>query len=192
MSVARGRSYGVNATLLAAVGLAVGLAGTAQGGPSAQCFGREVGLFGSPDPDAIAGTPGGDVIATFEGADQALGDPSAPGGRDHICLGRGDNFGTDGTGDRDHIAGANGSDGFAGGAGDDVLRGGPAPDFIDTVADPGRNGADDVRSGGGGDKVDEFGDGKKDEIDCGPGEDQAFVDRRDLIRRCETVFHEPS
>ena len=43
--------------------------------------------------------------------------------------------------------------------------------------------------GDGDDTVHAFGGGKRDRVDCGPGNDVAFVDRGEHAANCETVRH---
>ena len=62
-----------------------------------------------------------------------------------------------------------------GGPGNDELR----PD----------TGPDQVFGGDGDDTIHAFGGGKHDRIDCGPGNDTAFVDRGDSTVNCEAVRH---
>jgi Ca2+-binding RTX toxin-like protein len=52
-------------------------------------------------------------------------------------------------------------------------------------------GKDRVFGGDGDDVIHAFGGGKRDRIDCGPGNDTAFVDRRERKRtvNCEAVRH---
>lgn len=65
--------------------------------------------------------------------------------------------------------------------GSDSLYGGADADLID----PG-NGDDYVSAGAGDDRVRAL-DGDRDVIDCGPGQDIAFVDARDVTRHCEEL-----
>ena len=93
-----------------------------------------------------------------------------------------------GTG-RDRLFGARGRDLVHGGARDDVLDGGVGYDRL-----IGGGGPDVLRGGAGADRLDAREDRsvgeqpKKDRVDCGAGRrDQAIVDRRDRVRRCERV-----
>jgi len=72
----------------------------------------------------------------------------------------------------------------------DVLRGTALRDLVygfagdDTIA--GRGGDDALFGGPGADRL-LAQDGRRDTVDCGPGRDQAVVDRRDVVRGCERV-----
>nr|MBA2522243.1 hypothetical protein [Solirubrobacterales bacterium] len=73
----------------------------------------------------------------------------------------------------DRIDGRSGRDCVIGGRGRDRLEGGP--------------GHDRIRGQGGGDRISAR-DGLRDHVDCGVGRsDLAIVDRKDRVRRCETV-----
>lgn len=74
-----------------------------------------------------------------------------------------------------------GNDSQKGGSETDLIVGGPGADRL--VGGPGH---DIILAGLGADLVDAD-DGEKDLVKCGPGHDRAKVDRRDVIRRCETV-----
>ena len=82
----------------------------------------------------------------------------------------------------DTAKGAGGDDCLIGNAGADRLGGGPGADKL-------RAGPDDDRlSGGqGDDKLRSRGQGK-DLVRCGPGNDEAKVDRNDRVKACETVL----
>lgn len=75
--------------------------------------------------------------------------------------------------------------------GNDVLKGGPGKDFMDggagndkLVGGPGK----DEMIGKGGRDVFKARDGKRDTIDCGPGRDKVFADRKDEVKRnCQKV-----
>jgi dienelactone hydrolase len=75
-----------------------------------------------------------------------------------------------GRGGRDVLRGKRGRDCLSGGRGGDRLKGGPD--------------ADRLRGGRGRDQVDAK-DGDRDAVRCGPGDDRAKVDRRDMVRGCE-------
>jgi hypothetical protein len=72
----------------------------------------------------------------------------------------------------------------------DLLRGTALRDLVygfagdDTIE--GRGGDDALFGGPGADRLLAW-DGRRDTVDCGPGRDQAVVDRRDVIRGCERV-----
>ena len=72
----------------------------------------------------------------------------------------------------------------------DLLRGTALRDVVygfagdDTIE--GRGGDDALFGGAGADRL-LARDGRRDTVDCGPGRDQAVVDRRDVVRGCERV-----
>jgi Ca2+-binding RTX toxin-like protein len=68
-----------------------------------------------------------------------------------------------GRGGRDRLNGLSGGDCLNGNRGRDRLRGGPGDDVLRAR------------------------DGRRDVLDCGPGQDKAIVDRRDRVRHCEAV-----
>jgi hypothetical protein len=68
-----------------------------------------------------------------------------------------------GTGLRDLVYGLAGDDTLEGRGGDDALFGGPGADRLLAR------------------------DGRRDTVDCGPGQDLAVVDRRDVVRGCERI-----
>jgi urease beta subunit len=78
-----------------------------------------------------------------------------------------------GTTRNDTLRGLAGKDTLYGGAGNDTLIGGPGKDKL-----YGGTGNDTIRAV----------DGERDVIDCGPGRDTAYVDKRDLIKNCERAF----
>ena len=127
------------------------------------------GLDAGPGDDVIRGGSGGDYIVGdgFEGEEDfgLLLDPRArtpEPGDDRIDGGTGDDLLEGGDGD-DAVSGASGRDRITGDEGRDRLSGGTGNDRI--------NSRDEDR----------------DVVDCGPGRDIAFVDRRDRVRGCERV-----
>ena len=87
----------------------------------------------------------------------------------------------DGRAGSDVIAGRGGSDNLRGSAGSDRINGGGGRDEFDM-----RHGEE---IGGLGDDVIHARDGRRDEINCGPGEDRAVVDRaEDGVINCEHVI----
>jgi hypothetical protein len=109
--------------------------------------------------NAITGTQKRDRLRGSAGADSIRG----RGGRDRI----------DGRGGADCLFGQGAADRVRGGAGADELRGGRGRDKL---------------KGGAGDDVIRARRGARDRIDCGPGNDVAYInDRRDRVRRCERV-----
>lgn len=110
--------------------------------------------------DTGVGGEGDDDIQLGEGADRAEGGV----GNDAIWTGAGDDFLAGGAGD-DSLAGEGGADAILGGEGDDEVKAGRLdewlkfpPRVIDTWADA---------------------------IDCGPGSDEAELNRWDAARECE-------
>ncbi len=112
-----------------------------------------------PCSNPISGTDGPDNL---QGT--AIGDRiKAKAGDDQVKAGGGD----------DCVIGGAGSDRLGGGPGADKLRGGPDDDRL-----TGGSGDDKLRSRGQG----------RDLVRCGPGNDEAKVDRRDRVKGCETVL----
>jgi hypothetical protein len=81
----------------------------------------------------------------------------------------------------DRIVARAGAGRLRGERGRDCLRGDRGPDRL-----RGGAGRDRLRGGRGADRVSARG-GVRDDVDCGRGRDVAKVDRRDRVRRCETV-----
>jgi Ca2+-binding RTX toxin-like protein len=87
-----------------------------------------------------------------------------------------------GIGGADFIRGKAGIDELYGGRGNDTVRGGPQSDRIS-----GGFGSDDLFGGGGNDTI-SAADGYKDVVNCGFGNDRAYVDKRDRVNEdCEDV-----
>jgi RTX calcium-binding nonapeptide repeat (4 copies) len=125
-------------------------------------------IDGTDGADRIVGTGGGDVIIGASGDDA-------------IRAGDGENVVEAQWGD-DDIRSGSGADQIDGGAGNDVIRSGAGSDKIVPGA-----GGDTVFAGAGVDYV-AANDGRRDVIDCGPGDDRVVADRRDVLRHCEHVF----
>jgi Ca2+-binding RTX toxin-like protein len=89
-----------------------------------------------------------------------------------------------GLGAADTIRAKEGNDDCYGGSGDDEVRCGPGNDRID-----GGFGEDDLFGGAGNDTI-SAADGRVDQINCGPGDDTAYVDEHDVYDdvNCEEVF----
>jgi Tol biopolymer transport system component len=160
-------------------------------------------LYGLAGNDVLEGAGGHDVVFGGPGADRILRAWQADGGpgndriggdasADQLVGGAGDDTISGGAGDdvlgalsplpsSEAIRGDPGNDRLSGGPGNDFLAGGPGNDRLD----PGP-GSDTVSGGAGADTV-LARDGSRDRIDCGPGRDVAYVDRRDVVRRCERV-----
>jgi len=126
---------------------------------------RFVGTAGN---DVVNGTPYPDIIRGFAGNDRIF----AGAGNDHI----------EGNGGNDTISAGPGNNAVFGGPGNDTITAGNGRDLLE--GGPGR---DTIKAGGGNDRI-EARDGYRDVIDCGPGNDTAEVDRRDLVRNCEHVL----
>ena len=116
---------------------------------------------GTPGPDILNGSSGPDRICGFAGDDVI----DAGGGDDEVF----------GGGGADTIDGAGGDDLIIGGAQNDVLRGGNGDDTI-----WGGGGRDDV-AGGFGDDTTHTEDGRHDRVTGGPGADESYVDRWDVL-----------
>lgn len=127
-------------------------------------------LIGTPEADDYSGGPGRDRISG-RGGDDTL---SGWGGRDQISGGAG----------ADVIHGGKMGDVLIGGWGDDVIRGADGRDEL--VGGPGR----DRLFGGKHDDVIKAQGGDADVIDCGDGDDTAFVDPVDTVTGCERVIVE--
>jgi Ca2+-binding RTX toxin-like protein len=87
-----------------------------------------------------------------------------------------------GTAGADLLYGRGGNDTLLGGRGNDVLFGGAGRDVLD-----GGPGLDRLYGGPGNDVL-KARDGQRDVVDCGPGRDVAYVDRRDRTSGCERVL----
>lgn len=151
-------------------------------------------LLGGAGNDVLDGGAGEDTLLPDSGddaVDGGLGEDTIKGanGNDRLDGGEG-NDAINGNGDDDRLAGGAGRDKLKGGIGNDTIFGGAGGDRVD--GGPG----DDVLDGG--DGLDEiFGrngddrivatDGRRDEVVCGGGTDTAEVDRRDVVRGCESV-----
>lgn len=94
-------------------------------------------------------------------------------------------------GGRAVVHGDGGDDDLRGGRGDDRLRGGAGNDTLDAGAGDdllvGGRGRDVLFGGAGDDRLDAR-DGVRDVVDCGPGDDIARVEGRDVVRGCERVL----
>jgi Ca2+-binding RTX toxin-like protein len=128
---------------------------------------------GTRGDDTLTGTPDADLIRAFAGSDSLSGLE----GNDVLRSGRGDDTADGGPG-RDLVYGGRGRDAVSGGAGDDRLYGGW--------------GSDVVSGGEGDDRLHALArDRRRDVLDCGPGNDVAFVRwaERELTETpgCETV-----
>jgi preprotein translocase subunit SecG len=116
---------------------------------------------GTDRDDQLTGTSNRNAIEGRDGADQIDGN----GAKDTLNGNRGE----------DAIYGGNGEDKLYGGGNDDYMQGGIKSDYIDT---------------GSGDDVVAAKDGFKDQIFCGSDFDRVYVDRIDVLHRCEMTLSE--
>lgn len=114
------------------------------------------------------GTPGNDTVTGSQI-------------RDVIFLGLGNDSSAARRG-ADDVHGDGGRDRLSGGPGDDSLFGAEGADNI-----VGGTGNDGLNGDAGGDVLDAD-DGARDIVNCGPGNDTAFVDTLDRARDCENVI----
>ena len=144
--------------------------------------GRVAVVDRGPGPPPSDGDGDGVPDATDECPDEAGppsndGCPEDPPGPDptrcsNVISGTGGADRLRGTEGGDRIRGKDGRDRLRGGGGDDCLIGGGGRD-----SHFGQRGDDTIRARG----------RARDFISCGPGDDRAFVDRRDRVKGCETV-----
>jgi RTX calcium-binding nonapeptide repeat (4 copies) len=172
-------------------------------------------IRGTADNETLVGTPKRDWIEARDGADEVRG----RGGNDLLTGGPGDDWVRGGRGNdeieddrgRDLLIGGPGRDSIDGRRGIDELVGGPGNDYLADYlgGDTMRAGAGDDRStvasrgrtrpypptrldlGPGDDEVLLDPDGRRDVIDCGPGNDLVefleTLDPHDELISCETV-----
>lgn len=167
-------------------------------GPNPECFGKAATIVAIAGRSEITGTPGRDVIVGGDADDRIDG----RGGNDTICARGGDDtvrgsagndrvyggLGRDlllgGTG-ADTLFGQRGGDRLGGGSGADRADGGAGDDLLDE-SKLGGSGKDRLVGGSGADAV-RTADETNDSVDCGPGRDNARLDRGDRQRRCDDV-----
>jgi hypothetical protein len=153
------------------------------------------------DPDVFLGPwdPFGSWITILPGGGSdrvtALGGSTFPGPIPDLSItvegGSGRDRLTGGLAGFSNLIGDQGSDRLVGAAGGGSLYGGQRDDVL-----IGRAGSDGIRPGGGEDLIRGNGgtdlvgaaDGRRDRIDCGPGDDRAVVDQLDRVADCERVF----
>ena len=152
-------------------------------------------MLASAGDDVVMGTQGADTLHLMPGNDKGygrggrdiiLGDEDGRGGRDFISGGAGDDrlFGMAG---RDTVDGDSGNDVIHGGDGVDVMNGGPGNDTLDDAARHHSSAGDAFHGGPGNDDIYSR-DGKRDTVDCGPGNDIAKADHADKVAgNCERV-----
>jgi len=141
-------------------------------------------IRGTPHADDLQGTANGDLIYARAGDDNVMG----LGGNDVVWGGYG----------RDTLHGNEGNDTQYGGPGNDTVRGGDDNDVVyggpgdDTIW--GGRGADQEYGGPGNDSLHSLADDNApDLLNCGEGNDSAFVNARkynaglETVRRCERV-----
>jgi hypothetical protein len=148
-------------------------------------------MGGTDQDDHMKGFAGDDRLFGYAGDDKMNGGD----GRD-VLLGQNGNDKMTGDAGNDYLEGQAGNDYLDGGKGNDVLLG----DF-----DDGGGSADVILGGAGDDKlfqsshIDFHGappvksDGFKDTLDCGPGNDEAWINvntDHDTVKNCETVHTE--
>jgi len=165
---------------------------------------------GTDNSDTMIGTEGDDFIYGLNGNDHisGLGNVGGPAGYDILDGGDGsdklyggndfDNI-AGGIGD-DSIYGEEGNDGLWGGEDDDVIEGGVGNDRL-----YGDSGSDTLKGGDGDDKIyhgeytnsaiyDKGQDGSKDTVDCGDGQDEAWLNTGsdgDVAVNCEKIHGPP-
>ncbi|MGI9019187.1 MAG: calcium-binding protein, partial [Solirubrobacterales bacterium] len=127
----------------------------------------ETEILGTDAGEVLTGTAASELILGFAGADQieaGAGDDCARGGR--------------------------GRDDISGQAGQDIVKGGKAKDRVSGGADDdrvkGNQGDDRLLGGSGADIIRDLSIGR-DIVNCGAGEDVAFLHAGDRVRNCETV-----
>ena len=164
------------------------LSSRAASGPSATLTPPPAGLHRSGDEgdDSLRGDEQDNALRGFAGEDRLVGGD----GEDHLHAGAGDDSLSGGdhadllhahTGD-DRVSGGSGVDDILSGKGDDVSKGGGGGDQLFD-----NQGKDHLRGGPGNDRFSAH-DGDRDRIDCGPGEDIALIDRKDVAIDCEHVY----
>jgi Ca2+-binding RTX toxin-like protein len=134
-------------------------------------------LQGGGGRDDLVGLAGDDGLSGLAGEDHLQGGP----GHDKLSGGSGNDL-LHGFAGKDKAAGGKGADDVLAGRGNDRSLGGPGPDEV--FDDKGR---DLLRGGPGNDRFAAH-DGDRDRIDCGPGEDIAWIDRLDVATGCEHVY----
>lgn len=137
-------------------------------------------IFGLDGNDELRGGNGDDTLQGGDGAEGGmLGEDGndkiygGPGGDDELIGGPGNDLVHGGDGNDVNLAGDVGSDVLFGDAGDDAIAHGA----ISGVTDPRRT----------------LSDGSQDKIDCGPGNDVAWINvntDHDTAKNCETVHTE--
>ncbi len=168
--------------------------------------GSDFGLDGTRLGDTMAGGPGNDALASWDGNDRVSGGS----GRDLVETGDGNDVADGGSGNDvislDSPKGLHQPSCFAAtGKGHDIGRGGPGNDSVGTEGSgkdrvEGGTGNDSLSAGKGRDKL--YGgpgrdtiysrDGQRDYVNCGSGRDKLLSsDRKDRVVGCEKRFLRP-
>ncbi|HKF85425.1 MAG TPA: calcium-binding protein, partial [Candidatus Limnocylindrales bacterium] len=151
-------------------------------------------IEGDSGDDSLSGGPGNDMLDGGRGSDRLSGGAGVDsvdyrGARRAVTVTL-DGAANDGVagerddvrGDVEGVRGGAEEDTQTGNAGSNPLSGGSGEDYLD-----GGRGSDDLRGGAGDDTV-RSRDGRRDAVRCGPGNDLAIVDRRDVVRSdCELM-----
>ncbi len=149
-------------------------------------------MLGGGSPDSMSGDEGNDEISGDDGDDFLYGDGITYAEGNDTLNGNAGNDQIYGASGHDVINGGDSDDLIDGGNGDDILEGGNGNDVI-----RGGMGFDSITGGPDNDKIYHSDlnllikpDGSKDKIDCGPGQDEAWVntmDDGDETLNCEIV-----
>ena len=142
--------------------------------------------MGGGGDDSLAGNDNDNALIGFAGDDRLRGRR----GEDHLHGGSGEDalFGgahddlIHGRRQADKAVGGNGNDDILTGKGSDIARGGPDGDQLFD-----NEGHDILRGGKGNDRFSAR-DGDRDVIRCGPGEDIAILDPKDVAIDCEYAY----
>jgi DNA-binding beta-propeller fold protein YncE len=152
--------------------------------------GNEIVMDGNEGDDNMYGGAGNDLMNGEAPSGSAVGNDRMDGGDGNDVM--------DGNAGNDNMNGGAGNDTVVGGEGDDLMYGGAFKDYL-----YGWKGADTIYGGDGNDKIYHYAntgiessnpDGSKDSIDCGPGNDEVWINVQtdhDTAVNCETVHNEP-
>jgi Ca2+-binding RTX toxin-like protein len=147
-----------------------------EGGRKYAGLGGDDVISGSSLADCLSGGPGEDRIDGGAGDDRIVGDAGSD-----TLHGSGGHDVLDGKAGEDSVEGGDGPDVLTGGAGRDALAGGAGRDILSDGQ--GRN----AYSAGAGDDEVYARQSIGEAVECGPGKDYAFVDRKDKVTGCEHV-----
>jgi hypothetical protein len=203
------RVMGDSANDLVNVGAAGSVVEFHGGGGNDRIFstaGTRIVAFGDAGNDDLAGNqsgfnqldggPGDDKFAVYNNFDTVVGGTGfdtliTTGGSTGVNItldgaandgkpGQSQNIGTD----VEHVVGGDGNDELAGNGSANTLDGGNGNDTLTA------NGGNDTLNGGANDDILQAHDGDPDTVNCGPGNDHAFVDPSDTVASdCETVTY---